>query len=112
MRRFSIFLLLALFLGACGTEPQTGVRAEVEDLQLTRHPDGDQVVTGTLVNQSERAVRGAQIEVSLYDEENRPLETVRIDVQNVEPGERRPFRRVLDAPFVVQGAGVKQILIF
>jgi hypothetical protein len=113
----ALTLLLAgvVALTGCG-EAAPPLSAEVEGFRLIREADGTQFVTGTLHNPSERPLRAAQISVDLYDgngeEGAAPTESMRLEVRDLEPGERKAFRQVVDTGLSLRGARVRNILLF
>jgi hypothetical protein len=108
-------LLLSAFVGGCGGE-QSPLSAHVEEFRLVREEDGKQVVTGVLVNPNERPVSSATITVDLYDAPVEagvePVETMRVEVRDVAPGERKRFRQTVDTRLTLSGAKVGRILVF
>ena len=106
-------LLTALAVG-CG-EAQAPSGVTVEEFRLTRE-DHTQVVTGILVNLSGRLLGGVAVEVALYDQPVEPgvapVETVRVEVRDIAPGERKPFRQVLDTDLTLSGAQVRQVFVY
>ena len=63
-----------------------------------------------LVNESGAPIRNAQIQVSLFDADNRRAATMRIAVQDIEAGGRKPFREPVDTDLDVRSARVRSIL--
>jgi hypothetical protein len=119
-RRFPLLALAVLLLASglvagCGGE-QTPLDARVEEFRLVREEDGKQVVTGVLVNPNERPVSSATITVDLYDAPVEagvePVETMRVEVRDVAPGERKTFRQTVDTRLTLSGAKVGRILVF
>ena len=110
-----MILLTAVGLAGCGEE-QVPLDASVEEFRLVREEDGKQVVTGTLVNPTERPISSATVEVALYDQPVEPgvepVETMRLEVRDVPPGERKTFRQTVDTRLRLSGARVRQILVF
>ncbi len=105
------FLLFAL--SACGG-PDTNAGApnvRVEAFTYKRLPGGTRVLSGTLYNPTPEPVRHAQIQVSLFDADNRRISTMMIVVDDVAPERRKRFRRVLDSDLDVRGARVRSILV-
>ena len=111
----ALLLLIATFAVGCGEEP-VPLDAEVEGFRLVREEDGKQVVTGTLFNPTERPISSATVEVALYDQPVEPgvepVETMRLDVRDIAPGERKTFRQTVDTRLRLSGARVRQILVF
>lgn len=111
----ALIVLIAVATAGCGEEP-AALDAEVEGFRLVREEDGRQVVTGTLVNPSERPISSATVEVALYDQPVEPgvepVETMRLEVRDVGPGARKPFRQTVDTRLRLSGARVRQILVF
>lgn len=118
MRLLGAMLLVAavaLVVG-CGGEERAASEAGVEEFRLTRADDGRQVVAGVLVNPSDETIDSATIEVALYDQPVEPgvapIETMRVEVRDVGPGERKAFRETVDTRLTLSGAQVRQILVF
>lgn len=109
--RWGAVLLLLGLLAGCGGE-QARLDAEVEDFRLLREEDGTQIVRGVLFNPSTRPISTAQVEVALFQGSTEAAETIRFEVRDVAPGERKPFRQTVDTALELTGASVKQILIF
>ena len=110
------FALLALSLTSCGGEPQAALDASVEEFRLVREEDGKQVVAGVLVNPNDRAIASATIDVDLYDQPVEPgvepVEAMKVEVREIAPGERKPFRATVDTRLRLSGAKVGRILVF
>lgn len=115
----SVYLWVAalLLLGACAGDPERNDAATadsasvwVEDLEYALLPTGARVLSGMLVNETGEEIRNAQIEVSLFDADNRRVETMQIPVQGVGPGQRKAFREHLDTDFDVRSVRVRSIL--
>jgi hypothetical protein len=115
LRSLAVLLLIATVAVGCGEEP-VPLDAEVEGFRLVREEDGKQVVTGTIFNPTERPISSATVEVALYDQPVEPgvepVETMRLDVRDVAPGERKTFRQTVDTRLRLSGARVRQILVF
>ncbi|MEP0545568.1 MAG: FxLYD domain-containing protein [Rhodothermales bacterium] len=111
----ALMVLIAAVAVGCGEAP-VPLDAEVEGFRLVREEDGKQVVTGTLFNPTERPISSATVEVALYDQPVEPgvepVETMKLDVRDVAPGERKAFRQTVDTRLRLSGARVRQILVF
>jgi len=108
------WIALLLLMAACGgaaDEDDPAARVEVEAFQLTRLPGGARIVTGKLHNRSAEPISSAQIQIALYDGDNRLVETMSVVVRAVKPGEHKPFRQPLDADESVQRARVRSVLM-
>jgi hypothetical protein len=106
-------LSLSLLLPACQSEESGGesTAVQVEDVKYTLLPGGARVVTGKLYNPSEVLVRNAQIQISLFDGNNRRVSSMSITVQDVSPGERKSFRQPVDIDMDIRGAKVRSVLV-
>ena len=115
VQALALLALIATVAVGCGEEP-VPLDAEVEGFRLVREEDGKQVVTGTLFNPTERPISSATVEVALYDQPVEPgvepVETMRLDVRDIAPGERKTFRQTVDTRLRLSGARVRQILVF
>ena len=107
-------LTLLLALPACQTDDSViddQASIEVEDVKYSLLPGGARIVTGTLYNPTDILVRNAQIQVSLFDENNRRVDGMSITVQDVPPGERKPFRKPVESDMDIRGAKVRSVLV-
>ena len=78
-------------------------------ISYSRHPSGRQEVSGRLINQSDRSLRNAQVQIALYDEYNRPIDRLMVVVRGVAPGNDMAFRQTVDNEQAV-GAKVRSIM--
>ncbi len=118
MHRLSVIVLTVLLLAtqACGgnygeegRDPEA--RVEVEDFQYVRLPGGARIVMVKLHNRSAEPISTAQLKIALYDADNLLVTTMSVVVRHVGPGERKPFRQVVDADEDVRGARVRSVLV-
>ena len=121
-----------LLLAACGGDDQatsTGTSADsaavvaqtvppldtsqvqVEDFKYTVLQGDARVLTGQVYNPTDRALTNVQIQVSLFDANNRRVSEMSIAVKDVEAGARRSFRQAVDSDVDVQGAKVRSLLV-
>lgn len=104
MLRPLLVAALALLVAACG---DPGIQADVHDLRLQRRGSGYPLLTGYVVNQSDRAITSADVFVTLFDTDNRPLEDVLVSVRSVAPRDTARFERRLDV--AASGAKLKYL---
>ena len=90
---------------------QERVEVQVEDVKYSLLPGGARIVTGMLFNPSANTVKGAQIQISLFDANNIRVSSMSITVTDVPPGERKPFRQPIDTDLDIQGAKVRSVLV-
>ncbi|WP_412062359.1 FxLYD domain-containing protein [Rubrivirga sp. IMCC45206] len=90
----AFLLALALLISACGGPgaPQ----ADVTDLRLQRKGTAYPTLTGVLVNSGDARIASADVFVTLYDADNRPMEDVLVQVRNVAAGDSARFEQRLD----------------
>lgn len=105
MLRVVLAVLLAVSLAACGGAPTP--QADVSGLKLQRKGSGYPTLTGYLVNQGETAITSADVFVTLYDTDHRPIEDVMVGVRNVAAGDSLRFEQRLDLP--ASGAKLKYL---
>ncbi|GAB5535511.1 MAG: hypothetical protein Rubg2KO_17600 [Rubricoccaceae bacterium] len=92
--RLALGVLAILFvLAGCGDTSSTD--AEVHDLRLRVEGQGLPMLTGYVVNTSDRQIPSADVFVTLYDDE-RPMEDVQVLVQRIPPGDSVRFEKYLD----------------
>ena len=85
--------VLAPTLAGCA---ERAVRAEVSNLRLQREGTSYPTLTGYLVNQSDAPIASADVFVTLYDDQNRPVDDVLVQVRNVPAGDSARFEQRLD----------------
>ena len=85
-----------VFLAACGGNPEPA--ANVVDLRLQREGTAYPTLTGALVNSGEAPISSADVFVTLYDDQNRPLDDVMVQVRDVAAGDSVRFEQELDLP--------------
>ena len=111
-----VLTMLLLATQACGgeagdKEKDPEGRVEVEDFQYVQVPGGARIVMGKVYNRSDEAIKAAQLQVALYDEDNRRIGTMSVVVRHIGPGERKAFRQPVDAAEEVRGARVRSVLV-
>ncbi len=92
MPRFLPLALVAV-LAACGGETPT---YDVADLRLKSEGGDYPTLTGVLVNTGAVPISSADVSVMLYDDQNRPLDEVLVQVRNVASGDSARFEERLD----------------
>ena len=104
--------MLFLF-SACKTETSEpeDVQVQVEDVKYSLLPGGARIVSGMLFNPSKALVKGAQIQISLFDGNNIKVSSMNVTVKDVLPGERKAFRQPIDTDLDIQGAKVRSVLV-
>ncbi|NNF02963.1 MAG: hypothetical protein HKN17_00745 [Rhodothermales bacterium] len=111
MRALLIALLIVLPSIGCGGGSgfeRNDVR--IMDVELTRLQSGARIITGRIENGSPGDISGLQIQVSLFDGDNRRVDGMSITVRNLEAGEVRAFREPVDSDFDVRGVRVRSLL--
>lgn len=105
-------IAVAILAGqGCGSGQGSGGDVEVIEPRLVQTQSGERAFTGTLVNNGSRPVSIAQVEVSLYDENGSPVETVRIDVKDISAKDSVQFNSTIDSNRPFRQAQVKEILV-
>ncbi len=92
MPRLVLVALLAV-LTACGGETS---QVDVADLRLQRKGGDYPTLTGVVVNRGAAAISSADVFVTLYDDQNRPLDDVLVQVRQVASGDSSRFEHPLD----------------
>ncbi len=95
MLRIALAALLAALLAACGGPTAQG---QVSGLSLKSRGSGYPVLTGYLVNKGEVTISSADVFVTLYDTDNRPMSDVMVPVRQVAVGDSMRFEQRLDQP--------------
>ncbi|MBX2821188.1 MAG: FxLYD domain-containing protein [Rhodothermaceae bacterium] len=113
MRYLIAVCILFFALGGCQPTGNAAERQplEVEDLKYSLLPGGARIVTGNLYNPSAESVRNAQIQISLFDGDNRKISSMNVVIKDIPPGERKSFREAVDVDLDVRGAKVKRVIV-
>jgi hypothetical protein len=118
MMRILIFGLLGLSIAAavsaCRVDGESGAGTEdvsIDEFRYVLLPGGARYVTGRIHNPTQRLIRNAQIQVSLFDSDNRRISHMIILVKNVEPGAVKSFREPVEADVDIQGARIRGIMV-
>ena len=111
----SLMLLVAAVagmavLGACGGDGGETADATVAEPRLLQTETGERIFAGTLVNQGSSTIGIAEVEVALCDGQGSRIETMRIQVQDVPPGDSAAFNQTVDSDRPIQQAQVQSIL--
>ncbi len=101
---------IGLLLVSCGARDR-GAELSVENLELKLHESGARIVTGTVVNNSGVAVRGAQVQITLFDDKNRRVDGMFAVVRDIPAHGSVEFREAVQSDHDVQGARVRSVLI-
>ena len=88
-------LAAVLSLAAAGCA-DTSLHTEVHGMRLRPNAGDYPTLSGYVVNLSERPVATADVAVTLYDEQNRPIGDAMVQVRDVPPGDSARFERRLD----------------
>lgn len=96
-------LVVALALGAAGCDESADPAAAVLDLRLQREGSEYPTLSGYLVNQGREPIASADVFVTLYDADNRPMEDVMVTVRSVPAGDTARFEQRLD----IEAGGAK-----
>ena len=111
-----LIVVLLLLLAACGGEAEEAAAdpeasVEVLDFRYVQVPGGARIVSGKVHNRTTEPISNAQIQIALYDSDNRLITTMSVLVRDIEPDHRKPFRQIVDIEDDVQGARVRGVLV-
>lgn len=107
-------LVVAVLLAACGSadpEAEPAARVSVEDFTFSLLPGGARILTGSLYNPAASPITVAQIQVSLFDENNRRVGKMNVEVRDIPAEGRRGFRAAVQGDEDVHGARVRSVLV-
>ena len=118
LKRLSILLISGVFLmlAACGGEADETTaqvpteKIQIEEFHYSQLPGGARIISGKLRNVTALPIENAQIQIGLFDADNRLISTVNVLVRDVPPGEAKPFREAVDSDDV-DGAKVRGVLL-
>lgn len=99
--------MLGLGLLSCGYTEGGGM--QVVQPRLLQTPEGNRAFSGILINSRKRRISIAQVEVALYDESGFPVETIRLEVNDVPAQDSVSFSSPIDSERSFTQAQVKEI---
>lgn len=105
------FAALLALASACSSEVSGVENLRVEEVQYREMPGGARIVTGTVFNDGEAELPGAQLQLSLYDGDNQRVGQMIVFVRDLAPGEGTDFREPVRERADVRGVRVKSILV-
>lgn len=119
MTKTSILCIGALLLLCVGCNSSTDVgeseseakEIEVEAFEFVKLPGGSRIVRGRLHNPSSTLINNAQVQLALYDADNRLIDTIHFTIQEIHPGKSKPFREPITIKADVRGARVRSVLV-
>jgi Protein of unknown function (DUF3426) len=112
MKLSRLALVALLIVNACAEAPKIDVSdLEVVDLELNSHPGGARILTGSLFNHSGMNLTVAQIQITLFDADNRAVSSMSVVLHDISANTTQSFRQAVDSDLDVSGARVRQILI-
>lgn len=114
LRRFlavSLATAVCLTVVGCGGD-ETAAQLRVEDFEFKLLPGGARIVSGTVHNDGDQPIRAAQVQISLFDRDNRRVDAMFAVVRDL-PAKgsfsfREPVQSELDD---ISGARVRSVLL-
>ncbi len=114
LRRFLLLSLIGVFLltiSGCSEKESARNQVHVQDLRYRLLPGGARIITGKLVNDGEKPIPVVQIDVSLFDGNNRRISSMFVTVLDIEARSNKSFRKVVDSDLPIHGARVRSIIV-
>jgi len=84
---------------------------DVQNVEYRQLPGGARILTGDVVNQTDAAVTIVQIEFSLFDADNRKVDTLMMVVRDIEPRGVQSFREPIVSDADVRAARARRAFI-
>lgn len=106
-----ILTVILLLLGSGCRNGGGSSNLSVEDFRYVQLPSGERQVMGTVHNPRDRQIASAQVQVSLYDENNVRIDQMQVIVQNIPASGTKSFKATVDVEADIQGARVRGILV-
>ncbi len=102
-------IVACLVTGACGGDDTAQLR--VEDLEYKLLPGGARIVTGTVYNDGDKLITAAQVQISLFDGENRRVDAMYAVVRDLPANGSVSFREAVQSKLDISGARVRSVLL-
>lgn len=104
-----LLLLLATGCADDGTFSQEGIR--VTGVTLEERPGGARILRGKVENRSDEDLSIVQIQFSLYDADNRRVDSMGIVVRSIPANGEVSFREAVQSDFDIRGVKPRAVLI-
>ncbi|NQV71900.1 hypothetical protein HQ496_02170 [bacterium] len=86
-------------------------RVRVSNVTYQLVEGGARILRGELKNLSDQRIPVAQIDVSLFDANNRKVESMMVLVRDIEPGQSVSFREPVRSKFDIRGARARAVFV-
>jgi len=110
----TLAIVLSVFSIGCGSQQGTtdeGQRVRVTNVTYQLVQGGARILKGDLENLSQERIAVAQIDVSLFDANNRRVESMMVLVRNIEPGQSVAFREPVRSKLDIRGARARAVFV-
>ena len=115
LQKASVFTFaLILLLSGCTREPSTTdelKRVRVKNVAYKEWSGGARILTGELENLTDVLIRVAQVDISLFDANNRRVESMKFEVRDIAPGSSVSFREPVISNLDIRGAKARAVLV-
>lgn len=111
-RIWAVSLVVSTMAVGCGeSDDFRGERVRILDFQYQQTLGGSRMLSGRLENLSPEDIPVAQIQISLFDADNRRISSTYIIVRDIQAGDSTFFKEPIDTDLDVRGARVRTVLI-
>ena len=110
----TVFLALILFWSGCVRESSTTdelKRVHVKNVEYKEWQGGARILTGELENLTDVRIPVAQVDISLFDANNRRVESMKILVRDIDPGTSVSFREPVISNLDIRGARARAVFV-
>ncbi|MDA0379214.1 MAG: FxLYD domain-containing protein [Bacteroidetes bacterium] len=105
-------MLCILLLAGCSDDGiLTQRQIRVSDVTLEQRPGGARILRGWVENRSNKELSIVQIQFSLYDGDNRRVDSMGIVVRSIPAGGQVSFREAIQSDHDVRGVRPRAVLI-
>ncbi len=110
--RSALVVILVLLLAGSGCR-NGGSSADlsIEDFRYVQLSGGKRQVMGTIRNPTSQRISSAQVQVSLFDNDNVRIDQMQITVKDIPAAGTKDFKATVDVEADIQGARVRGILV-
>ena len=111
MKWIVLLVLSGLIVGCGSSTTDSQKRVKVQNVSYMLHPGGARILTGEVKNLSSEDISIAQVEISLFDADNRKVESLNVVVRDILAGGIVSFREAVNSDFDIRGARARAVFI-
>jgi len=107
----ALVVMAGLLIGCGEATTDAQKRVRVQNITYKLHPGGARIITGEVKNLSDQYISIAQVDISLFDSDNRKVESMNVVVRDIAIDSLVSFREPVHSDFDVRGARARAVFL-